>query len=419
VTAKLLDLPGFFLFVLRRWREDRGPQIAGSLTYVALLALVPMFTIAVAVMSSAPIFDGLMAQFRSFLLANLVPEIANKIITVYMAEFSVYARRLTWAGLAVVLVIAVAQMLIIDRSLNAIWRVRRSRPIWRTILGYLLLLISGPVLIGVSVTITTYLTSLSVGMPGIPPEWHPRTLRIVPVSMSAIAFFLVYRIIPHRHVPWPHALVGGATAAILFESAKELFAVYVRHAPTYSMVYGTFAAIPVFLIWIYVSWLIVLLGAELTASLGYWRGGAWKQERTAGNRFRAAVAIARALIDAAPKALSLTRLREVTELPLRELEETLQQMHDADLVRHEGHSGYVLAKKAEDIRLEDLYRAAVGPVGGLEPREWAAVSPQFERAAAEMQQGLARSLATLREAPAGGPVRKAKRGRARSGRSSR
>ena len=142
MLRKLADTFGFLLFVFRRWKEDRCPQIAGSLTYTTLLALVPVFTVAVALLSSTPFFHEVMAQFKSFLLANLVPEIANRIITVYMARFAVYAERLTWAGTAVVFVVAVAQMLIIDRSLNAIWRVRRSRPLWRTILGYVLLLVT-------------------------------------------------------------------------------------------------------------------------------------------------------------------------------------------------------------------------------------------------------------------------------------
>ncbi|MGZ5113956.1 MAG: hypothetical protein ACXWHC_17445, partial [Usitatibacter sp.] len=130
-------------------------------------------------------------------------------------------------------------------------------------------------------------------------------------------------------------------------------------------------------------------------------------------------AIARALIDASPAAVSLHRLRKISELPLHEIEDTLQQMHDADIVRHEGRSGYVLAKKAEDIRFEDLHRATVDPIGGLKPQEWAAVSPALERAAAEMQRALGGSLATLREPSAAAPLRKAKRGRARSARSSR
>lgn len=419
VPGKLSDLCGFFLFVFRRWKEDRCPQIAGSLTYTTLIALVPMFAIAVAVLSTAPLLEDVMSQIKVFLLLNLMPEIAGKIITVYMAEFSANAARLTTVGTIAVFIIALALMLMIDRSLNAIWRARRSRPYWRTVLGYMLLLVAAPLLIGISVSITTYLMSLTISMPGLPPEWHSRALRIVPVSMSALAFFLMYVIIPHRRVPWRHALAGGVAAAILFEAAKELFAIYVRYAPTYNLVYGTFAAVPVFLIWIYLSWLMVLLGAELTASLGYWRAGLWKQERTAGNRFGAAIALARPLMEAAPAAVSLTRLREVSGLPTHEVEDTLDQMCNAGIVSHEGRSGYVLAKKAEDIRFEDLHRATVGPIGGLKPEEWAAVSPAFARAAAEMQEGLGRSLATLGEAPESAPVRKAKRGRARSARSSR
>ena len=418
VLAKLPDLAGFLLFVFRRWREDRCPQIAGSLTYTTLLALVPMFAIAVAVLSSAPFFEDVMSQIKIFLLITLVPEVAYKIITVYMAEFSANAARLTWYGTAAVFVIAIALMLLVERSLNAIWRVGRTRPLWLSVLGYVLLLVAGPVLIGVSVSITTYLMSLSVI--GIPREWHSRALRIVPVVMSALAFFLMYIVIPHRRVPWRFAFVGGVAAALLFEAAKELFGVYVRYAPTYNVVYGTFAAVPVFLIWVYLSWLMVLLGAELTASLGYWRAGLWKREASAGSRFHAAVAVARALAQAAPAALSLERLREASGLPMQEVEDIVMQMGDAGLARREGRASHVLARGAGEITFEDLHRAIVGPIGGLRPEEWADVSPAFERAASEMQAGLGRSLATLQGEPgAAPPLRKAKRGRARSGRSSR
>jgi membrane protein len=245
-------------------------------------------------------------------------------------------------------------------------------------------------------------------------------LRVVPVAMSALAFFLIYIVIPNRRVPWRHALVGGVAAAILFETAKELFAVYVRYAPTYSVVYGAFAAVPVFLIWVYLSWSMVLLGAELTAALGYWRGGSWKAERSAGSRFHAAVAVARMLAKAAPAAVPLVKLHRATGLPAQEVEDIVMQMADAGLARREGRSAYGLARSPDEITFEHLHRAIVGPIGGLLPQEWADVSPAFERAASEMQQGLCRSLASLSEAPVGATaLRKAKRGRARSGRSSR
>lgn len=420
VPTKLPDALGFLRFVFRRWREDRCPQIAGSLTYTTLLALVPIFAIAVAVLSSAPLFAGVMTQFKGFLVENLVPSIAERIIGVYMATVSANAERLTWTGAGVVLVIAVAQMLIIDRSLNAIWRVRRSRALWRSLVGYALLLVAGPVLIGISVSITTYLLSLSITTGALPREWQARALRAVPVSMSAAAFFLMYVVIPNRRVPWRHAALGAIAAAILFEGSKELFATYVRYAPTYNLVYGTFAAVPVFLIWIYLSWLVVLLGAELTVCLGYWRSASWKMERTAGTHFRAAIAVARALLEAAPAMVTLPRLREATAMPLQEIEDTLLHMRDAGLARSEGSAAYGLARDASAISFGELYRATVGPIGGILPAEWAAISPAFERAACEMEAGLARPLSSLLAEPGAGPaVRKAGRGKARSDRSSR
>ncbi|HUL57449.1 MAG TPA: YhjD/YihY/BrkB family envelope integrity protein, partial [Usitatibacter sp.] len=111
---------------------------------------------------------------------------------------------------------------------------------------------------------------LPARLPGVPAPASILLLQGLPFAVSAAAFFLIYRLIPHLVVPWRHALAGGVVAAILFEVAKQGFAFYVAHAPMYNMVYGTFAAVPLFLLWIYLSWLIVLFGAELAAALGEW-----------------------------------------------------------------------------------------------------------------------------------------------------
>jgi membrane protein len=227
-------------------------------------------------------------------------------------------------------------------------------------------------------------------------------------------------IVPHRRVPWRHAAVGGFVGAVLFEAAKELFAYYVRYAPTYNLLYGTFAAVPFFLLWMYISWSVVLLGAELTACLGYWAGRSWRHERTAGARFRAAISLVRLLMASEPKAMPVKDLRRVTSLPVQEIEDTLAHLADAGIARREGRAGYALARAPGKVSFGDLYRAAVGPIGGMSPQDWADVSPEFERAAAQMEQGLARPIATLAaSAPPAGALRKARRGRARSGRSSR
>ncbi|HXN15666.1 MAG TPA: YihY family inner membrane protein [Usitatibacter sp.] len=393
----LLDAWGFLRFVIRRWSEDRCPQIAGSLAYTSLLALVPMFAVAVAMLSATPLFGDAVAKIKIFLLHNLMPDIAAKIITVSMEEVSARAARLTGVGLAALFVIAVTQLMIMERSLNAIWRVQRSRPYWISVLGYVALLLTGPLLIGVSVSITTYIVSISRG---VAPSGHALLLRAVPAAMTAVAFFLIYRIIPHRQVPWRHALLGGAIAAVMFEAAKELFAFYVRLAPTYHMVYGAFAAVPIFLLWVYLSWVVVLFGAELTASFDYWRGGLWRRAQSAGLRFRDAVLITRFLVESGSEGIALERLRREAGIAGHELEDTLARLMDGGMVRRVRHGVYALAADPAEITLGDLYRLAVGPLGGMRPEDWTDLSPDFVRAAAEMQVGLGRPIATLGAAAA-------------------
>ena len=339
----LARLPGFLRFVLRRWSEDRCPQIAGSLTYTTVLALVPMFAIAVAMLSAAPFFGDVMVQIKVFLLLNLLPEIAGTIITVYMEQFARNAARLTTASVVALFVMAIALMFTIDRSLNAIWRVGRSRPYWISLLGYTLLLVAGPVLIGLSMAFTTYMTALSMRTAVVPPEAGSVLTRLIPASIGALAFFLLYRIVPHRPVRWRHALIGGVSASLLFEIAKELFAAYVRYAPTAHVVYGTFALVPIFLIWIYVSWLVVLFGAELTASLEYWNEGKWKLAMTADSRFRAALSVGRRLVEAQGEALSFERLRLDTGVPKRELETTLERLEAEGVIRSDARR-YTIAR---------------------------------------------------------------------------
>ena len=164
-------------------------------------------------------------------------------------------------------------MLTVDRSIHAIWRERRSRPFWISILGYTTLLLVSPLLIAVSVSVTTYLMSLSSAVE-VSKRTHWVLLNAVPSLVSAIAFLLLYKLLPHHPVRWLHAFVGALVASLLFEGAKQGFAVYVANVPGYNVLYGAFVAIPFFLLWIYLSWVIVLLGAEITAALG-----AWPEER--------------------------------------------------------------------------------------------------------------------------------------------
>jgi membrane protein len=347
VIDKLFDVYGFLRFVVRRWNDDRCPLVAGSLTYTTMLALAPMFAVGVAVLSSAPFFGEVMNKFKIFLLLNLTPEVAGTIITQYIPQLARNAHRLTAVGGVLVLVAAVWMLLTIDQTLNAIWRVRRSRPYWVSIPGYIALIFAAPVLIGVGVTVTTYLMQLRTEVKG-PPEIQTVLLHLVPTAMSMLAFFLVYRIIPHRKVPWRHALLGALVAAALFESAKGLFEIYVNASPAFNRVYGAFAAIPIFLIWIYYSWLVVLFGAELTAGAAYWHDGLWKEEQRPGVRFREGLTLMQTLLEAGGGPLTFNEFAERTQLPAVEIEETLVQMVDGGVVIRAGN-GYELTKSTREV----------------------------------------------------------------------
>lgn len=275
LPAWLRRCAGFAAFVARRWREDRCPQVAGSLTFTSLLALVPLFTVVVAVLSATPVFEPVMVQFKVFLLLNLVPEIAGRIITVYMLQFAESAAGLTTVSLAALFAMAVAMLLTVDRALNAIWRVRRKRPLWVSMTVYSALLVAGPLLLGLSLAATTWAVSASLGRVELPTPLQSLVMLVVPVSASATALFLLYRVFPNQGVPARHALAGAIAAAVVFEATKSLFAAWIGAVPTYQLVYGAFAAIPIFLAWLYLAWLVVLAGAEFTAALAH---GAQRRE---------------------------------------------------------------------------------------------------------------------------------------------
>jgi membrane protein len=169
----------------------------------------------------------------------------------------------------------------------------------------------------------------------------------------------------------------------------------VKHATTYSLVYGAFAAVPLFLVWLELSWMVVLFGAELTACAGYWHARLWARLDRPGTRFHEAVGVARELVEAGPAGTSFERLRRDAVLPAHELEDLLARLCEAGIVRGDRRAGYALAGDAGAVTVGELYEAAVAPLGGMRPEEWAEISEDFAHAAARMREGLERPLAAL------------------------
>lgn len=261
-------LPEFVSRFVERFREERAAQTAASLAFTTLLALVPLLTVTLVLISRVELFSGLGEALRGFLLANLLPERAGKVVAVYALQFSAKAGQLTAIGMLMIVVTAVMLMLSIEHAFGRIWRVKQPRPLVRRVAIYLAVLALGPIALGASIAATTYLVTASLGLVDEPRWINDLFLKALPVAMLAILFAFLYFALPNKRVGRRHAIVGGLAAALGFSLIQRLFGIYLAKFPTYTLIYGAFAAVPIFLVWLYLLWLVVLAGALVTAVLG-------------------------------------------------------------------------------------------------------------------------------------------------------
>jgi membrane protein len=342
--------------VLRRFNEDRCMQIASSLTYTALLALVPMVTIAVTMIAAFPVFGSVMSALQTFILDNLVPTSADS-VAVYTEQFSRNAAKLTAVGIAFLVVTSIMLLLTIERAFNDIWRVKRPRPVVQRVLVYWTLITVGPVLIGASLTLTSWLVSQAVGLVRSVPGAGVVLLSTVPVALTSIAFALLYMTMPNRRIAPRDALIGGLLAGVAFELMKRGFAIYVASFPTYTLVYGAFATFPVFLLWVYLSWLVVIFGAVVVASLPEWRAGAGQREAVPGSDFFDALQILKILWRAhhSGSPVTLPALLGAATVRIENVEHILDTMVEAGWVRRTLPNGWVLHRDATTVTVQDVF----------------------------------------------------------------
>ena len=352
----LRRLSDFLVLVAQRFLRHEGPQNAAALTYTTLLSLVPLMTVTLAVFSAFPVADRVYEVVQDFVFENFVPA-SSEMLQEHLAEFSAKASRLTGLGAMFLLVVALLMMANIDRALNAIWEVRSKRRFATKFLIYWAVLSLGPILIGASVLVTSYLVSLPILTEAASSGVGRRLLGLTPVAASALAFTMMYLVVPNRRVRLGHALIGGVFAAILFELAKHGFGLYITQFPTYQAIYGALATIPIFLVWLYLSWIMVLLGAEVTQCLSIYRWGSHDQARCQTG-MGDAVAVLLALDDAAaqgiaPTTVELARQRQRWMEP--QLEDLLGELKHLNWVHMTRDGGWVLARRLDDATLLDLY----------------------------------------------------------------
>ena len=256
----------YFPYLLRRFHEDRILYYSGYLSYVTLLSMVPLLAVIFSLFSIFPFFEKLKEEVEEFVFRNFVPELGD-VVQEQILSFVDNATRMTPFGLIVLLVVALLLLSSIDHTLNQIWRVGKNRGIILSYSIYIVVLISSPVLLGTGLAANSYLVSLG----GIEEGSELSAIKLILSSMhflgSFLFFLLLYIVVPHTKVHFWSAVFGALIATLLFELSKSVFALYFINFPVYQAIYGALAVIPLLFVWVFISWGVVLVGAQISASL--------------------------------------------------------------------------------------------------------------------------------------------------------
>ncbi|MDA8454111.1 YihY family inner membrane protein [Acidovorax sp. GBBC 3334] len=315
-----------------RFREDRLGLTASSLTFTTLLALVPFFTVALAIFTAFPIFGTLQTGLQRWLVDSLVPDSISRQVLGYLTQFAAKASGLGVAGFSILLATALALILTIDRTLNNIWRVPRLRPLGQRVLIYWAVITLGPLVLAASLALTTSVaSSASRGLDAALPDSARLLFDSIEFMLLAGGTAALYRYVPNTQVRWRHAWSGGVFVSVGIEVAKKVLGLYLASVPTYSVLYGAFATLPILLVWIYVAWVIVLLGAVVAAYLPSLLTGVARSAGQQGWSFQLAI-------------------------------EVLQQLHEARGTRRRGLPAGELAQalRVDALQLEPVLEVLVG-----------------------------------------------------------
>jgi membrane protein len=378
-----LETGDLLRFAGRRLNEEKLPQVAGSLTFTTTLALVPLVTIVLAIFTTFPVFSSFRTAVENYFVQSLMPRTISNTVISNLTQFASKAKSLSAVGAVALLLTSSAMMGMIERIFNQIWRVRQQRPVLQRAMVYWALLTFGPILFGLSLTVTSQLFLATTSLADVAPFFSALFYTIISVALTTGAYTLLYTAVPNRYVDWRDAMWGALVAALAFEIAKRGFGVFIRQFPTYTLIYGALAALPLFLIWIYVSWLITLVGAVLAAALPVIKYERWWHQPVPGSAFVDAMALLQVLQtsarDTGSALVNSATMRARTRIGFEEMTTLLDKMVAAGWVgrvqadvpakdtlsarwgRHarEGLDDWVLLIDPDKLKLADVYRMFV------------------------------------------------------------
>lgn len=347
----------FFRFLLGRFLDDRLFQVAGALSFTTAFALVPLSMVVFGVLSAFPVYEQWSDQLSHYIFANFVPSSAREVES-YLRELSKNTGQLTAVGVIVLVVSLLITLNGIEAAFNRIWRVPTARPKFSRFLMYWTVLTFGALLAAASLALSARFFALAV-FSTVPGQWlETWLLRMSPILIEWLALTLVYRVVPHRTIQWRFAMIGAALAAIMIEAVKWGVGLYLGGFATYQKIYGALALIPIFMGWIYFSWIAILLGASLASSLSAFRYQPASQRLPIGYELYGLLRLIGRFQEARGegKGLHLDDIRRLESMLTDALvQQMLSQLSEARVLSRAESGEWLLARDLDDVSLADLY----------------------------------------------------------------
>jgi membrane protein len=347
----------FLRFFLRRFLDDRLFQVAGALSFTTAFALVPLSMVVFGVLSAFPVYEQWSDQLSHYIFANFVPASAREVES-YLRELSKNTGQLTAVGVIVLVVSLLITLNGIEAAFNRIWRVPTARPKFGRFLVYWTVLTFGALLAAASLAMSARFFALSI-FSTMPGRWvETWMLQLSPIAIEWLALTLVYRVVPHRTIQWRFAMIGAALAAVLIELVKWGVGLYLGGFATYQRIYGALALIPIFLGWIYFSWIAILFGASLASSLSAFRYQPASQRLPIGYELYGLLRLIGRFIEyrREGKGMHLDDIRRLEPMLTDALvQQMLGQLSDARVLSRAESGEWLLARDLDEVSLADLY----------------------------------------------------------------
>ena len=347
----------FMAYLFAQFQLNRGSLSAAALTYTTLFAVVPLMTVTYAMLSSIPSFDGVESQLQDLIFNHFIPS-SGAAVQDYFGQFTSQARTLTAVGVAFLVVTAFMMLKTIEATFNRIWRVKQPRRGLASFLLYWAVLSLGPLLLGLGFALTSYVVSLPLVSDATAlVDGKIEVLKLLPILLSTAAFTLIYVAVPNCPVVARHAFAGGLAVALMFEAAKQGFTLFVSYSPSYELIYGAFAAVPLFLAWIFISWLIILLGAELVRALSTFTTATAFDQASGGQHLSRVLQLLEQLWQAQRSGGSVSQLsllKQCPELSVGDCDVYLSRLLSAAIIMRTEQGDFILAKDLHALNLQQL-----------------------------------------------------------------